>query len=105
MVTPRRGAGGSVVLFGWCRAVEGKAKEACGSLTMEAEREKRERSGGRHGRATQRTRGGGLACAAWRGDSQQGVRPVEAGGGSATWSCKAEVGEAWGADGWTWGLK
>jgi hypothetical protein len=39
---PGCGAGGGMILFGWCRAVEGKEKEVCGGLAVEAEREKRE---------------------------------------------------------------
>jgi hypothetical protein len=49
---PHRGAGGSVVLFDQCHSVEGKAKEACGGLGVEAEKEKERGSGGRHGCAT-----------------------------------------------------
>jgi hypothetical protein len=47
--TPHRGAGGGVVLFGRCRTVEGKAKEACGGLPVEAKRENERRSGGQRG--------------------------------------------------------
>jgi hypothetical protein len=60
-VTPRRGAGGSVVLFDQCHSVEGKAKEACGSLGVETKKEKERGSGGRHGCATRRRRGRGVA--------------------------------------------
>jgi hypothetical protein len=60
-VTPHRGAGGSVVLFDQCHSVKGKAKEACGSLGVEAEKEKERGSRGRHGCATWRRRGRGVA--------------------------------------------
>jgi hypothetical protein len=73
MVTPRRGAGGSVVLFGWCRAVEGKAKEACGSLTMKAEREKEREAGADMGVP--------------HGEQEEGGWHVRHGGGTASRAC------------------
>jgi hypothetical protein len=86
MVTPHRGAGGSVVLFGWCRAVEGKAKEACGSLTMEAEREKEREAGADtgvpHG---EQERGAGMC-------GMEGGQPAgRAAGGGGWWQRDAVV--------------
>jgi hypothetical protein len=87
MVTLRRGAGGSVVLFGWCRAVEGKAKEACGSLTMEAERErKREKRGLTWACHTEKKRRGAGMC------GMEGGQPAgRAAGGGGWWQRDAVV--------------
>jgi hypothetical protein len=60
----RRGADGDVVLFGWCRAVEGKAKEAYIGLAVEAEREKERKLGSVWAHHTERKRRGCLARAA-----------------------------------------
>jgi hypothetical protein len=75
-----------VVLFGWCRAVEGKVKEACNGLAVEAEREKEIGSRARRGCATRRRTGGG--------GGPGGRRRMRLKGGG--WRRQARSGGAWG---------
>jgi hypothetical protein len=98
-VMPHRGEGGDVVLFGRCHAVKGKSKRGVSQPRCGSREKKRERKRGPAWASHAETKRRGCGTR----DMQDTGRGR--GGGSAIWSRKLEAGEAWGADGWAWGIQ